>query len=104
RSLHRQVGWLLALEDAVDVAGGEPIRFGLIDSVGEEPALSNVAAERIDRRQLVVGGGGGDRIALNLLCTGSSDDQAAIPSAPEGGNVALNLVGVTPDNRGQLHT
>ena len=25
RCLHRQVGWLLALEDAIDVAGGAPI-------------------------------------------------------------------------------
>ena len=30
--------------------------------------------------------------------------QAAIPSAPEGRNVALNLVGVTPDDGGQFHT
>src|SRR5262249_38507687 len=104
RGLHRQVGRLFALENAIDVAGGEPIRFGLIDPVGEQPALSNVAAEGVDRRQLLVGGGGDDRIALKLLCSASSDDQAAIPSAPEGRNVALHLGGVTPDDGGQLHT
>src|SRR5215470_10942723 len=81
RGLHRQVGRLFALENAIDVA-----------------------AERVDRRQLVVGGGGDDRIALKLLCSASSDNQAAIPSAPEGRNVALHLGGVTPDDGGQLNT
>jgi hypothetical protein len=41
---------------------------------------------------------------LNLLCAGSSDDQAAVPSAREDRNVALNVDGVAPDDGGQLHT
>jgi len=98
RRLHRQIGGLFAFEDAIDIAGGEAIRFGLIDPVGDQPALSNIAAERIDRWQLVVGSGGNDRIALNFLCTGSNDDQAAIPSEREGRNGALNLVGTVRDD------
>src|SRR5207249_1954425 len=30
RRLHRQIGWLFALEDAIDVAGGEAKRFGIV--------------------------------------------------------------------------
>src|SRR5262249_31191099 len=62
------------------------------------------AAERIDRRQLVVSDGGDDRIAMGLWCAGSSGDQTAIPSAREGRDVALNVDGVAPDDGGQLHT
>ena len=31
RSLHREVGWFLAFQDAVDVGGGKPIQRGLIN-------------------------------------------------------------------------
>ena len=37
RRLHRQIGGVLALENAVDVAGGEPIRFGLVDPPLPQP-------------------------------------------------------------------
>ena len=79
RRLYRQVGWLLALEDAINVARREAIRFDLNDPIRDQPAPGNVAAESIDRWQLVVGGSG-DR------------------------SVALSVGGVAPDDRGQLHT
>jgi hypothetical protein len=30
-SLHREVGWFLAFQDAVDEGGGKPIQYGLIN-------------------------------------------------------------------------
>jgi hypothetical protein len=47
--LHRQIGWLLAFENVVDVAGCAPV---LIDRVG--PARG-VIAKGINRRQSVAG-------------------------------------------------
>ena len=51
--LHRQVGRLLALEDAVDVAGRAAVLVDEIRSVGRKPTGLDEVAERIDRRQPV---------------------------------------------------
>ena len=42
RRLHRQVGGLLALEDAVDVTGGTPKLVGEIRPIGEKAADGDV--------------------------------------------------------------
>jgi hypothetical protein len=41
RSLHREVGWFLAFQDAVDVGGGKPIQRGLINPEGDQSALGD---------------------------------------------------------------
>ena len=38
RRLHRQVGWLLALEDAIDVAGRAPVLVDEIRPIGDQAA------------------------------------------------------------------
>ena len=38
RRLHRQVGRILTLEDAIDVAGGETIQLGTVRTVGDQAA------------------------------------------------------------------
>src|SRR5262245_4530766 len=38
RRLYRQVGWLLALEDAIDVAGRLPVQIGETGSIGNQAA------------------------------------------------------------------
>src|SRR5262245_23687859 len=53
RSLHRKISWLLALEDAVDIAGGAPIRVDAICPVGNQAAAGDEVAEKVDRRQSV---------------------------------------------------
>src|SRR6516162_7056180 len=55
RRLHRQVGWLLALEDTVDVAGGTAILVTQIAPVGDQAAGADEVAEGVDRRKLVPG-------------------------------------------------
>src|SRR5262249_23883263 len=48
RALHRQVGWHLALEDAVDVALSLPVRIDRVRSVRHEAAISSEGAVRVD--------------------------------------------------------
>src|SRR5262249_50375047 len=49
--LNWRVARLLALEDAIDIAGRPPVRVGLINPVGDEAAIRSEAAERINRWQ-----------------------------------------------------
>src|SRR6516225_8854734 len=56
RCLDRQVGWLLALQDAINVAGRAPERIDYVRSIGDQAAASREVAERVDRGQLVSGG------------------------------------------------
>src|SRR6516162_3029679 len=48
RRLHRQIGWLLALEDAIDVAGGSPVLVADIRPVGDQAATGDEEAIRVD--------------------------------------------------------
>src|SRR6516225_11670473 len=41
RVLHRKVGRLVALEDAIDVTGRAPVRVGRVGGVGDEPAAGD---------------------------------------------------------------
>ena len=45
RSLHREVGWFLAFQDAVDVGGGKPIQRGLINPEGDQSTFGDETAE-----------------------------------------------------------
>ena len=53
RCLHRQVGRLLAFEDAVDIARRSPKLIGRIRPVGDQAATGDEEAERVDRGQSV---------------------------------------------------
>src|SRR5262245_15583047 len=49
RRLHRQVGRLLASENAVDVSGGTTIPVDLISSIRDQTAASDKMAFEVDR-------------------------------------------------------
>ena len=66
RRLHRQVGRLLALEDAVDVAGRAPVLVDLIRPIGDQAAGGDEGAFEVDRGQLVPGRQRDDQIAMTL--------------------------------------
>jgi len=51
RSPHREVGWFLAFQDAVDVGGGKPIQRGLINPEGDQSAFGEETAEVWDRME-----------------------------------------------------
>jgi len=55
RSLHRQIGWLLALEDAIDVAGRLPELLDEIRPIRHQAAGSDEEAFPVDRRQFQPG-------------------------------------------------
>src|SRR5262249_59831091 len=49
RRLHRQVGWLLTLQNTIDVGGCAPERVDCIRSIGDQSAASGVIAYGVDR-------------------------------------------------------
>ena len=55
RRLHRQVGRLLALEDAVDVAGRAPVLVDQVRPIGDQAAGGDVVAGGVDRGQIGAG-------------------------------------------------
>ena len=55
RRLHRQIGRLLALEDAIDVAGRASVLVDKIRAIGDQAAADDKEAFGVDRRQFVPG-------------------------------------------------
>src|SRR5262245_36313529 len=49
RCLHRKIGGLLALENAIDVAGCAPELVGEIRPIGDQTAVSNEESVEVDR-------------------------------------------------------
>jgi hypothetical protein len=76
--LHRQAGGLLALEDAVDIAGGAPVLVEEIRPVGDQPAGCDEVTLEIDRREFVAGRQANDQIAMNKGQWTAGDNQAPI--------------------------
>src|SRR5215471_7042120 len=65
RRLHRHVGWLLALKDAIDIAGGSPIQVSKVSPIGDQAAAGNWFAAPVDRRKLVSSGKRNDQSSLS---------------------------------------
>jgi hypothetical protein len=63
--LHGQIGRLLALEDAINVAGRPSKWINRISAVGNQAAASDETAERVDRGQSVPGRQRDDQIAMS---------------------------------------
>src|SRR5262245_51489339 len=55
RCLHRQVGWSLAFEDAINVASRSSERIDRIRSIGDQAAFGSEVAERINSGQSMPG-------------------------------------------------
>jgi hypothetical protein len=53
RRLHRKVGRLLALEDAIDIAGRLPVLVDLIRAVGDQAASGHIIIVRVDCGQRI---------------------------------------------------
>src|ERR1700758_3863162 len=65
RSLHRQVGWLFAFEDAIDVTGRAPVLIDGIRAVGDQAACSDEEAVGVDGGQTGSRRKGNDHVAMN---------------------------------------
>ena len=66
RRLHRQVGRLLAFEDAIDVACRAAVLVDEIGPIGDQAAGGDEEAFVVDRGQLVPGRKRDDQIAMKL--------------------------------------
>src|SRR5262245_31931778 len=78
RLLHGKVRGLVALEDAIDVAGRAPIRVAPIQPVGDQAAAGDVEASAINCRQSIPGCQGDDQIAMAGRQRARHDDKAAV--------------------------
>ena len=55
RRLHREVGRLLALEDAINVTGGAPVLVDKIRPIGDQAAACDEVSAKVDGGQFVAG-------------------------------------------------
>src|SRR5262249_980621 len=101
--LHRQVGRLFALEDAVDIASCLPVLIDLIRPVGDEAASGGEDWIIVDRGQLVSGRQRDDQIAMNQDQSAARYDQAAIWGTREGRDSALDLACIAYADGAHLH-
>src|SRR5262245_47627873 len=103
RRLHRHVGWLLALEDAIDIARGTPDRIMRIRSVRNQATIQSPITIRIDRRQFVASGETDDELAMSRRAPWRYD-HAAIARTCECRHGTLDFVGVAHVQRRELNT
>ena len=103
RRLHRQVGRLLALEDAIDVAGRLPVLIDVISPIGDQAAGGDEGSVEVDRGQFVSGRQRDDQVAMTGRQRARRHDQSAIAGAREGRDGALDLAGVAHVDWAYLH-
>src|SRR5262249_59833941 len=94
-------GRLRAWKDAVDVAGGAPVRVEEIRTVGDETAGGGEVTGGVDRRQAMLGRERDYHAAMDRHPAGH--DQATAGRLRERRDGALNLAGVAHADRAQLH-
>ena len=84
------VTWLLALKDAIDIAGRSPERFDIIGPVRDQPTINCVKAKRVDSGQLVARREPEDQIATKCN-SAPCYDQATIARVRELIDAALKF-------------
>src|SRR5262249_46912039 len=102
RCLHRKVGRLLALEDAIDVARCATVVVKYIGVIRHEAAAGDKETIPVDRRQLVPGGERYDQIAMAQGRSARGRNQAAIYRACKNLDGVFDLIGVTHIDRDHL--
>src|SRR5207249_10843961 len=85
---------LLALKDAVDVAGCLAILLDVIRPVGAQAAGSDEGALVVDRGQFVLGCELHKQIAMDQRPRAARHDQAGMRGARESCKLALDLAGI----------
>jgi hypothetical protein len=95
RCLHRQVGRLLALEDAIDVASCLPVLIDLIRPVGDQAAGGGEGTLEVDGGQPVLGSKLDNQLAMNLKPVALPPGRARLwtKPAPTGSATAANTIG-----------
>src|SRR5262249_49202406 len=101
--LHRQIGWLLALENTIDVSGCAPVLVGPIRPVEDQAAAGDDVSVRIDCGQLVPSRQRDDQIVMQKPHRARRQNQTAVGRARECRDGALDLAGVAHIDRVDLH-
>jgi enolase len=78
RCLYRQVGRLLALQDAINVAGGAPVLVQDVRAVRDQSAICDEEARGVNRGHPVPGGQCNDQSAMLRRPWARGHDQAAV--------------------------
>src|SRR5262249_47882944 len=91
RKLHREIARLLAAQDAIHVGGGATKVVSLVDSVGEQSAVSGIGRIPIDRWYVVSGRRQYDRRAMHGREYIRHDNKAATRLAPQGDDGRFDL-------------
>jgi hypothetical protein len=78
RRLHWQVGWLLALEDAINIASGTSVVIEPVRPVRDQAASGDKSTIRIDRGKLIAGRKCDYLLAVNEGRAASYHDKSAI--------------------------
>ena len=84
RQLDRQIGRLLAFEDAINIAGRATVLVEPIDPVGDQAAGGDIRAVGVGRGQFVPRRKSDDQIAMKVRQRAPRNNQATIRSACEG--------------------
>src|SRR6516165_2242887 len=78
RCLHRQVGRILTLEDAIDVCGRAPVLVYQISPVRDQAPGGDEMTLEIDRRQLVLRRKRDNKVLVDHCRRASRQDQTAV--------------------------
>jgi hypothetical protein len=100
--LHRQVGRLLTLEDAVDVAGCEAILVNKIRPIRNQPAVGDEQALEVYSWEFVSGSKSNDQIAMKERQWAPRYEQAASGGALESRDGMFDLAGIAHVDRDHL--
>src|SRR5206468_99578 len=103
RRLHRQVGRLLAFEDAIDVSGRAPELVEKIGAIADQTADGAVKASIVDGGHSVSGRKRDDQLAMGSRRWASRHDQAAVRTLREHREGTLDLAGIAHIDRAQLY-
>src|ERR1700732_539588 len=104
RRLHRQVSWLFALENAIDIAGRAPVLVRPIGPIGNQTAGGDIVTSIVYRRQLVLRGQPNDQVPTTQSQYARGHDQTAIRVSREGSYHTLHLAVVVHVERAHLYS
>src|SRR6516225_1027042 len=94
RRLHRQVARLLALEDAIDVAGSAHILIADVGSIGDQAASGHKESMEVNCGQFLLSSKRDEQITMQYGQYACRDNQASIMRARECRKGTLDLASV----------
>src|SRR5215471_2774796 len=104
RGLHRQISWLLALEDAIDIPSGAPVVIEPVRPVRDQAASSDKSTVRVHRRKLIPGRQCNYLLALSEGRGASYHDESAIRLMRKCADATFDLAGVVQVDWAQLNS